>query len=100
MSSVPDDPAGALARWRITHPDATLAEIEAAVDAHLSGYRAARIMETATADLRGDRPACPDCATPMQQVGSRSRTLRTAHDGTLTFTDPAWRCPTGRAFPP
>ncbi len=30
-----------LARWRAAHPQATLAEIERAVDQHLSGYRAA-----------------------------------------------------------
>ena len=87
------DPAVALAHWRAAHPDATLAEIEAAVDAHLSAYRATLIVETAVTDAPADRPSCPDCGQVMQRVGPRSRTLRTAHDGTLTFADVVWRCP-------
>lgn len=102
MSSSPDDSAVALARWRADHPDATLAEIEAAVDAHLSAYRASLIMDAATTAAPPARPRCPDCGEVMQQVGTRTRTVRTAHEGRLTFTDPAWRCPACGAglFPP
>lgn len=103
MSHTPvEDPAVALARWRAAHPEATLGEIEAAVDTHLSAWRAALIMETATAGMPAARPRCPGCGAAMQQVGTRSRTVRTAHEGVLTFTDPAWRCPACGAglFPP
>lgn len=87
-----DDPTTALARWRAAHPDATLAEIEHAVDAQLSATRAALITELATTGV-DPRPVCPDCGTPLQRVGTGSRTLRTAHEGTLTFTAPRYRCP-------
>jgi YgiT-type zinc finger domain-containing protein len=97
-----DDPAGALAQWRAAHPAATLAEIEAAVDRQLSAYRASLIMAAATGEGAAERPVCPACGQAMQQVGTRSRTLRTAHEGRLILTDPAWRCPACGAglFPP
>ena len=96
------DPAVALAHWRAAHPDATLAEIEAAVDAHLSAYRVSLIMETAATDAPAERPSCPACGQAMQQAGTRSRTLCTAHDGALTVSDTTWRCPACGAglFPP
>jgi hypothetical protein len=85
MAVAPDDPAVALARWRADHPQAPLAEIEAAVDAQLSAYRVVRIMATATASPPVDRPGCPACAMRMPQVGIRARLLRTAHEGRLTL---------------
>ena len=96
------DVAAALARWRAAHPGATLAEIEHAVDRQLSATRAALITELATASSSTDRPVCPHCGTPLHQVGTRVRTLRTAHEGTLTFTGPSYRCPACGAglFPP
>ena len=100
-SPLPDDLSTALTIWRTTHPGATLAEIEQAVDAQLSAYRAALITDLA---MTGDasRPVCLECGTPLQRVGTRSRTVRTAHEGTLTFTEPAYRCPACGAglFPP
>jgi YgiT-type zinc finger domain-containing protein len=99
--SHPDDVATTLTTWRAAHPEATLAEIERAVDAHLSAYRAALITDLAMA-APAARPVCPECGRPLQQVGTRSRTVRTAHEGTLTVTGPAYRCPACGAglFPP
>ena len=95
------DGEAALAAWRVAHPAATLAEIEQAVDQHLSAYRATLITTTAAAPP-GPRPACPTCGTPLHRVGPRTRRLRTAHGGELTFTEPAYRCPACGAgvFPP
>lgn len=92
----------AVARWRAAHPDATLAEIEWAVDQHLSSYRAALITTTAAAPESDVRPVCAACGTLMQRVGTRTRRLRTAQDGELRFTEAAWRCPACGAglFPP
>ena len=99
--AAPDAPRAALAAWRAAHPEATLAEIERAVDAHLSATRAALITELATP---GDevRPVWPACGGPLPQAGRRTRTVRTAHEGTHTFTEPAYRCPACRTglFPP
>ena len=96
------DPAVQLAHWRAAHPAATLAEIEQAVDAHLSAYRAGLIEQTAQPVGPIPRPVCPECGGALQQVGQRARTLRTAHDGRLTLSEAGWRCPvcgTG-VFPP
>lgn len=96
------DPAQQLAVWRREHPAATLADIEQAVDEHLRTYRAGLIEQTAQPVGPVARPVCPECGHPMQQVGSRRRTLRTAHDGRVVLSDPGWRCPecgTG-LFPP
>ncbi len=92
----------AVAQWRAAHPDATLAEIERAVDQHLSTYRAALITTTAAAPEPDVRPVCPACGTPMQRVGPRTRRRRTTQDGELRFTEAAWRCPACGAgrFPP
>lgn len=103
MSGIsPEDPARQLAAWRAEHPLATLADIEQAVDEHLRAYRTELIEQTAQSEGPLERPNCPECGVGLQQVGQRSRTLRTAHEGRLTLTETAWRCPvcgTG-LFPP
>jgi YgiT-type zinc finger domain-containing protein len=99
--SRPAEVEAALATWRQTHPAATLGEIERVVDEILSSYRAA-LITTAAAAAPGIRPECPTCGRPLQRVGQRTRHVRTAHGGELTFTEPAYRCPacgTG-VFPP
>lgn len=83
----------ALATWQAAHPDATLAEIEHAVDRHLSAYRAALITTAAAARAPDTRPVCPGCGTGLQRVGRRSRHLATAQGGDLVFHEPVWRCP-------
>lgn len=91
----------ALAWWHADHPTATLAEIERAVDAHLSGYRAAVIQEIAD-DAPQERPVCPDCGAALVRTGNRTRRLRTAQDGEVRFTEAGWRCAACGAgfFPP
>lgn len=97
----PTDPRIALAAWRAAHPTATLADIELAVDAHLSAHRAALITDLAT-DHRADRPACPPCGRSMVGNGSRTVTVTTAHEGQVPLTGPQYVCPACGAglFPP
>ncbi len=97
----PTDPRDALAAWRAAHPAATLAEIEGAVDHHLSAQRAVLITELATAPT-ADRPACPQCGTRMVQNGSRTVTVTTAHEGRVPLTGAQYVCPACGAglFPP
>lgn len=97
----PADPRDTLAAWRAAHPTATLAEIEQAVDAHLSAQRAALITDLATAQ-EAPRPTCPQCGTPMRQNGSRTVTVTTAHEGRVPLTGPQHVCPACGAglFPP
>ena len=97
----PVDPRAALAAWRAAHPAATLAEIEQAVDRHLSAHRAALIADLAT-DRGPHRPVCPQCATPMVRNGVRTVTLTTAHEGRVPLTGAQYVCPACGAglFPP
>jgi hypothetical protein len=90
-----------LAAWRAAHPTATLAEIEQAVDAHLSAHRAALIAALATAPDTG-RPTCAQCGRPMHQNGTWTVTVTTAHEGCVPLTGPQDVCPACGAglFPP
>jgi hypothetical protein len=97
------DPASvavALAAWRAAHPTATLAEIAAAVDHHLSAERAALIADLASVQP-DDRPACPQCGTAMVHNGTRTETVTTAHEGSLPLTGPSmFARPVGPGFSP
>jgi ribosomal protein S27AE len=87
----------ALNAWRQAHPTATWAEIEAALDAHLGPLRAEVVRETAlasdAADLRGERPVCPQCGERLQAAGRRRRRLRGEQDRTLDLDRTYARCP-------
>jgi hypothetical protein len=115
-SSPSDDPWQRLAdeAWtgvaerRQQHPQATLREIEQAVDERLADLRARLVQDVALASARadpatsGERPCCPECGTPMHLEGARTRRLRTQHDRDLELTRAYARCPvcgTG-VFPP
>ncbi|MGH2560304.1 MAG: hypothetical protein ACRDJH_14670 [Thermomicrobiales bacterium] len=90
-----------LRRWRRAHPDATLTEIEAALDRRLRAVRAGLLT-----DLAADAPAgpdrCPACDESLVRRGDRPRTLRTQGEQALTLARPDASCPacgTG-LFPP
>lgn len=73
----------AIARWRAIHPEATLAEIEKAVDEQMNRLRASMIEEVAQASpleqADGGQPArkCPQCGEQMQKRGKHQRRLQT-----------------------
>jgi ribosomal protein S27AE len=96
----------ALDAWRQAHPTATWAEIEAAIDAQLGPLRAELLRETAmasdAADLRGERPLCPQCGERLQAAGTRRRRLRGEQDQPLEVERTYARCPACGAglFPP
>jgi len=97
------DPALAadLRAWRRAQPDATLTEIEHALDARLDPVRA-RVLAEVAADVAADSGRCPDCGGQLVGRGSRTRTLRTAGDAELALTRPYLTCPVCRTglFPP
>jgi len=68
----------AMANWRATHPHATFAEIEEAVEEQIASIRA-RMLEQVVADgPRQERPICRACGstmTPKQEAG-RQLTVR------------------------
>jgi hypothetical protein len=100
------DRFAALDAWRQTHPQATWVEIEAAIDAQLGPLRAEMLGDTAVAsdaaDLRGERPVCPECGTALVAGGRHRRRLRGEHDLALEVERTYARCPACRTglFPP
>jgi len=96
-----------IAAWRLAHPRATWAEIEAAVDAGLAGLRAQVLQDSAHASPAADpalaeRPRCPDCGAAVQAAGARGRRLTTDGDQVVELTRTYLRCPACGAglFPP
>jgi hypothetical protein len=96
--------------WRLQHPQATLEEIEAAVDERLARFRARMLQDVAlasqAADLRQtavqERPVCPTCGGPVEPRGPRERHL-TTHQGQLLTLERSYAvCPTCQVgfFPP
>ncbi len=71
-----------MAEWRAHHPQATLREIEAAVDERLAAVRARMLQDTAlvsaATELEGS--ACPECGQQLRNGGKRSRTLLTHYN--------------------
>jgi ribosomal protein S27AE len=85
----------ALAAWGQGHPQATFAEIEAAVEQHVGRLRAALIDERLTSEPRpaGERPRCSRCGVALVARGRRRRTLRVLGDEPVTLERQYWTCP-------
>ena len=72
-----------MADWRATHPRATFAEIEAAVEERLAGLRARRLERAALASAATElteRSACPTCGGAVQARGKHKRRLTVPGD--------------------
>lgn len=91
----------ALRAWCIAHPQATLTEIEVALDTRLRVARADLLAEVA-GTLAETELRCAECGQPLVRRGDRHRTLRTHGDHLLPLTRSYATCPvcgTG-LFPP
>ena len=96
--------------WRLQHPDATLTEIEQALDERWYQVRARMLAELALsrevarrqASAEADRPTCPDCGRPLIRRGRQPRQLKTHGGQDLTLTRSYAYCPNCRKglFPP
>lgn len=96
--------------WRVQHPRATFAEIEAAVDERFNTARARVLGELAqlaeAADLAGrparERARCPACGGRLQPHGKRRRTVVTQGAKEVLLERDDALCPVcGRGvFPP
>ena len=99
-----------LKEWRLRHPTATLAEIEAAVDARLGPVRARMVERMAlasrAADLAGkpvgERARCPGCGAELRPRGTKTRTVVTQGGEELALERDWAVCPSCGAglFPP
>jgi hypothetical protein len=87
--------------WRRAHPEATLTDIEQALDVHLDAARAALVAEMAV-DVPDEDERCPDCGGALLRRGTRRRTLRTRGDTPVALTRSYRWCPACEAgrFPP
>jgi NADH pyrophosphatase NudC (nudix superfamily) len=83
-----------IAQWRAAHPEATLAEIEAAVDEQMNRLRAGMIEEVAQASPLEQAGSgqqarkCPQCGERMQARGKHQRRLPAARRPTGALDSP------------
>lgn len=74
--------------WRLAHPQATLTQIEAALDAQLAVLRARLVtgaaLASAATDLRAHapaaRPPCRECGGTLAVRGPETRSLTTTYE--------------------
>lgn len=91
-----------LRAWRQAHPDASFAEIEAAVEGELDRVRAQVLAQVAPPPAADERPCCRQCGGPMQARGTRERRLIVAGNQVVRLRRPYYWCPACAAglFPP
>jgi YgiT-type zinc finger domain-containing protein len=91
-----------LAGWHATHPRATFAEIEAAVEAELAELRAQLVEEAAGASYHEEHPACPRCGATMVPRRRSQRTVITRGENAVHLDRAYVVCPACGAglFPP
>lgn len=77
-----------LAAWHATHPEATFAEMEAAVETQIARLRATLVQERADAVRREERPACPHCGATMEPRRRATRTVTLPGDEAIQLERP------------
>lgn len=97
-------------QWRLTHPKATLSQMEQALDELLGNLRARMLEDIAlssdAADLTDALSAqpilCPQSGSQMESRGKKSRSLKTHHSQSLELSRSYAVCPTCEVgfFPP
>lgn len=96
-------------QWRLSHPKASLDEIERTLDAQLGRLRARMLEDLAQAseatqfnEQTAERPRCPQCDEALISRGQQVRELETHHDQRLRLDRTYASCPRCGAgiFPP
>jgi ribosomal protein S27AE len=99
-----------MTQWRKEHPQATWAEIEAAVDAQINPLRA-QLLEDLVGMGQGEdwrerppqeRPTCGTCGRPLWARGEQTRYIQTTGGEAVRVRRTYGTCPTCGAgfFPP
>ena len=96
--------------WRLQHPNATLTEIEQALDERWYRVRARMLQDLALrstavtwqAASTSHPPTCPDCGRALVRRGQQPRHLKTHGNHDLTLTRSYGYCPICKKghFPP
>lgn len=93
-----------VAAWRKTHPRATLAEIERAVDEAMADLRAQMVGDVAVESeaVRAGSATCAQCQQPLRSAGTHERALDTTQNRRVRLRREYGRCPACGAglFPP
>ena len=81
-----------LQRWHEANPDATLTDMEQAVDAELRRLRQELVGGLAAEGADSNRPSCPECGQEMVRNGQKRRQVRTKDNEVLQVERMQWRC--------
>ena len=92
----------ALANWRATHPHATFAEIEVAVEEQISRMRAGMLEAVVADGPKQERPICRACGVTMVPKQEEVRELTVQGDEAVHLRRRYAVCPSCGAglFPP
>jgi YgiT-type zinc finger domain-containing protein len=82
----------ALAAWHATHPRATFAEMEVAVEAQLDRIRAQLLAERASGTFVEEQPLCPQCGGTMKPKTTGTRTVVLRGDQPCELSRPYLVC--------
>lgn len=85
--------ATAVADWQATHPQASLAEMEAVVEGQLGRVRSWLVGQAITRQAAAVEETCARCSAPLVSRGTQVRTLRVPGDGRLRLTRAYATCP-------
>lgn len=97
-----------MTQWRKEHPQATWAEIEAAVDEQINQLRAQLIQDLVQPGedwsklSQEERPRCATCGQPLWARGEQTRYIQTTGGEAVKLTRTYGTCPTCGVgfFPP
>lgn len=80
--------------WEKENPEATLTEIEEAVDAELAGLRKVLIERVANKEKEGtpEKVSCPRCGQAMMKNGPKKRELKSKGGEKITIEREQMRC--------
>jgi YgiT-type zinc finger domain-containing protein len=105
-----EDVLTGMREWRASHPKATFAEIERAVEERVDTLRAQLIQDVVTTSTAaevasrpvGERPHCPACGELMESRGQQDRVLTVPGDRLVRLRRAYVVCPACGAglFPP
>jgi transposase-like protein len=94
QQDVPDALMQKLDQWRQDNPQATLTEIEEAVEGKLAALRKELVERIAGADVASSQevPGCPCCKQQMVKNGRKKRKLRSKEGQIIELERQQWRC--------
>lgn len=98
-SEVVEDVVRGMKGWREQHPQATLSEMEEALDERMSQLRVRLLTDMAMASAacelgrEGVRAVCPGCGTALEGRGKQERLLTSQHNQVVRLERMYGVCP-------